>query len=193
MSRESILTEVSAERDRQDGMFGGATHDDTHTATDWVSILVRHLGLAVDDGSPAGVCLMNDHVAGADPKRYRRQMVRVAAIAVAAVEVWDRKSAEVAFSPAGAQSRQDAPEAAAEVVGQPQGQPTPTHYERMAQGVADQYGETALLLLNARSELEGHERGIEVVLASQASSAELKAAGERKFHPKNANGKGGGQ
>lgn len=91
--RASILAEVSAERDRQDGMFGGAGHDDTHSATDWVSILVRHLGLAVDDGSPAGVCLMTDHCAGADPVRYRRQMVRVAAIAVAAVETFDRKAA----------------------------------------------------------------------------------------------------
>lgn len=94
MSRESILNEVSAERERQDGMFGGMEHDATHSATDWISIIIRHLGLAVDDGSPAGICLMDDHCAGADPVRYRRQMVRVAAVAVAALEVFDFKMSQ---------------------------------------------------------------------------------------------------
>lgn len=91
--RAGILGEVSIERDRQDSLFGGADWDDQHSATDWVSIIVRHLGLAVDDGSPAGVCLLTDHCAGSDPVRYRRQMIRVAAIAVASVETFDRKAA----------------------------------------------------------------------------------------------------
>jgi hypothetical protein len=95
MCRVSILAEVSAERDRQDAMFGGSSHDDTHSATDWGAILIRHLGLAFDDGKPADVCLMNDHCAGYDSARYRRQMVRVAAIAVAALEVFHRKVAVV--------------------------------------------------------------------------------------------------
>jgi hypothetical protein len=92
MSRETIFREIAQERERQDSLFGGMEHDSTHSATDWVAIIIRHLGLAVDDGSPADVCLMSDHCAGADPVRYRRQMVRVAAVAVAALEVFDHKS-----------------------------------------------------------------------------------------------------
>jgi len=48
-----------------------------------MAIVVRHLGLAGNDGDAM-------IPSGADLHRYRKQMVRVAALAVAAVESIDR-------------------------------------------------------------------------------------------------------
>ncbi|MCC6419517.1 MAG: hypothetical protein IT429_14890 [Gemmataceae bacterium] len=79
MSLESVLAEVREERQQQDARWGGPEHDDRHSPWDWVAITVRHLGLAAEDGGQ-----------GVDPVRYRRQMIRVAALAVAAVEALDR-------------------------------------------------------------------------------------------------------
>lgn len=161
MSRESILAEVSAERERQDSLFGGACHDDTHSATDWVAILIRHLGLAVDDGSPAGVCFMNDHCAGADPARYRRQMVRVAAVAVAALETFDRKvGQEAGVLPA-------APAA-------PAAPPAPAA-DDWWQRLADQLGESVLLLDRVPSVVQGQDRSshLYAVRAAGATPWEL--------------------
>ena len=92
MSRKAVLQEIEAERQRQDALFGGPAHDDQHAMMDWVGILVRHLGLAVDDGMPSGGAT-NGHTACSNPARYRRQLVRVAAVSVAAIEAFDRKVA----------------------------------------------------------------------------------------------------
>ena len=72
MTREAILAEVSAERDRQQQYYGPA-HDDAHPDAVWLALLMRHAGLAILDGG----------VSEAD--RFERQMVRVAAVAVAAL------------------------------------------------------------------------------------------------------------
>lgn len=90
--RESVLAEVSAERGRQDELWGGPAHDDAHGANDWIAILARHVGLAAFDGGPHGVCRADGvPVAHHEPERFRRQMVRVAAVALAAVEAHDRR------------------------------------------------------------------------------------------------------
>lgn len=78
--RESVFDEIDFERMAQDAQWGGAAHDDGHTATEWVALLTRHLGLAVDDGT------------GAADERLRKQLVRVAALAVAAIEAQDRRT-----------------------------------------------------------------------------------------------------
>ncbi len=78
MSRDSIFSEITQERDAQDVLYGGAAHDDRHGPFTWIALLTRHLGLAVDDGG-------ND-----SQERFRRQMLRVAALAVAALESHDR-------------------------------------------------------------------------------------------------------
>jgi hypothetical protein len=80
MTTQSALAEVAAERAAQDAEWGGPTHDDRHLPWDWVALLTRHAGLAVTDGGGE-----------ADQVRFRRQMVRVAALAVAAVESIDRR------------------------------------------------------------------------------------------------------
>lgn len=94
MNHEPIYQEITAERTRQDALHGGARHDDRHTCTDWVALLVRHLGLAIDDGKPGAGTFhgpSNSHSLCENPARYRRQLVRVAAVAVAALEAFDRK------------------------------------------------------------------------------------------------------
>ncbi len=78
MSRDSIIAEINQERDAQDAMYGGIESDMRHSHNDWVAILVRQLGLAASDQ------------AAIDPVRWRRQMVRLAAAAVAALESHDR-------------------------------------------------------------------------------------------------------
>lgn len=79
MTQKRILAEVAEERTWQDSRWGGAEHDDRHTPAEWVALLARHLGLAVDDGGET-----------TDPERFRRQMIRLAALAVAAAESFDR-------------------------------------------------------------------------------------------------------
>ena len=80
-SREGIYRDIETERLAQDSRWGGAARDDSHREEDWAALVARHLGLAL--GESAGV--------GHDPARFRRQMVRVAALAVAAVESHDRR------------------------------------------------------------------------------------------------------
>lgn len=91
MTRESILSEVTAERQRQDGLWGGAAHDDSHDLADWLVILARHVGLGGWDGSPEDACHKTEATGKYDPARYRKQLVRVAAVAVAALESFDRR------------------------------------------------------------------------------------------------------
>ena len=76
------LKSVRVERAIQDDKWGGEDHDDRHTSHDWVAIIIRHLGRAV--------------MWPFDVDKFGEQMVRVAAIAVAAVEWADRLEKEQA-------------------------------------------------------------------------------------------------
>ncbi len=76
---DAIFDEIRDERRVQDRQWGGPAHDDARTRSEWVALLARHVGLAVDDGEPD----VSD--------RFRKQMVRVAALAVAALEAHGRK------------------------------------------------------------------------------------------------------
>lgn len=72
-----IYDEIQQERDLQDLKWGGPIHDDKHSSHDWIAYLVKHVGEAVRwpfalDG-------------------FRRQMIRVAALAVAATAWCDRR------------------------------------------------------------------------------------------------------
>lgn len=73
--RKAIFEEIVLERERQDAEWGGPPHDDSHEATDWIAYLAKHLGRAVT----------------LEPEVFRRQMVIVAALAVAAVEWCGRR------------------------------------------------------------------------------------------------------
>ncbi len=74
-----IMIEVTNERMVQDQEWG-IKRDDSHSEWGWIALLTRHAGLAVNDGLEK------------DVGRFRKQMVRVAAIAIAAVEAFDRKT-----------------------------------------------------------------------------------------------------
>lgn len=75
--RDMIILEVLSERYQQDRQWGGAAHDDQHGSHDWIAYLSKHLGKAV--------------VWPFDLITFRKQMVRVAALAVAAIEWADRR------------------------------------------------------------------------------------------------------
>ena len=83
MSQQTVLAEIASERQLQDAKWGGPRWDDSHSVNDWIAITARHLGLAGNDGDSD--LLDDDQV-----RRYRKQMLRVSALALAAVESIDR-------------------------------------------------------------------------------------------------------
>jgi hypothetical protein len=71
----SILEQVTYERIRQIGLFRGAKH----SPAGWAAILLTKQATA-----------LKAHASG-DPAAYRAEMVKVAAVAVAAIEAHDRR------------------------------------------------------------------------------------------------------
>ena len=70
--RLMAFRDVSAERNRQDEQWGGADHDDTHRAVDWIDCISKQL---------RRLCT----TAG-----RRERWVKIAALAIAAIESTDR-------------------------------------------------------------------------------------------------------
>lgn len=68
-----VLIEVAQERQHQDEKWGGPEHDDGHSIEEWKNFINRELR-AYTFGD----------------KNHRDRMVRVAALAVAAIESYDR-------------------------------------------------------------------------------------------------------
>lgn len=67
--------DVSAERNRQDEQWGGAQHDDRHNAADWVNCISKQLHLLCNNAE------------------RRARLVKIAALAIAAIESADRTAA----------------------------------------------------------------------------------------------------
>ena len=67
----SIYADIRNERKNQDRKWGGPSHDDCHDEQDWIAYVRRHTDKASYD--------------------FRKQMIRVAALVVAAAESYDRK------------------------------------------------------------------------------------------------------
>lgn len=79
MRMENILSDVRAERGRQDEKWGGPAHDDKHSAAEWVELIHYRAGRA-------------RAMAGAgDVEQTEHHLIQVAAIAVAAVEASQRQ------------------------------------------------------------------------------------------------------
>lgn len=72
-----VWHDIQKERESQNAKWGGPSHDDTHTSHDWLAYIIKHAGKAV--------------MWPFDFRVFRIQMVRVAALAVAAIEWCDRK------------------------------------------------------------------------------------------------------
>jgi hypothetical protein len=80
-----ILDEIVQERIHQDKKWGGPDHDDKHGPYAWVSFITTYLGQAISD-------IVNEKGSyEVNLRTFRYHMVKVAALAVAAVEMVDRK------------------------------------------------------------------------------------------------------
>ena len=79
---ERILGEIVNERDLQDRQWGGPEHDDQHGMMDWLNYIQKQSNQAT-----ALLC----HQEPGGPEQYRERMVKIAALAVAAIESYDRK------------------------------------------------------------------------------------------------------
>lgn len=75
-----VIAQVIAERFGQDRKWGGADHDDEHRRRDWLQYIREH----ADRATKA--------LKGKDLDEYRKQLVEIAALAVAAVESHDRNA-----------------------------------------------------------------------------------------------------
>jgi hypothetical protein len=72
----SIYEQIANERIEQDKKWGGSSHDDCHQNWEWIAYITKHAGKAV--------------MWPWNGPTFRCQMVRVAALAVAAIEWYDR-------------------------------------------------------------------------------------------------------
>ncbi len=73
--RDQILEEINKERERQEEIWG-VGFDDKNTRNDFVAYIAEYAG--------------RGSTYGASPAEFRKRMVQVAALAVSAVETFDR-------------------------------------------------------------------------------------------------------
>ena len=84
----SVLEEVLKEREYQIGKFGGyAVDDEKNMPNDWLSYIVAYGGKWFPGGFPPYSTSTLD--------QFRKSMVKVAALAVSAIQWVDRKMGEV--------------------------------------------------------------------------------------------------
>lgn len=70
---EKIIEEIRAERAAQDAQWGGPEHDDEHSPDDFMGFITRQVVKGAGDGSDV-----------------RERFVKIASLAVAALEMLDR-------------------------------------------------------------------------------------------------------
>lgn len=78
---ERVVLDVMAERDRQDAQWGGPVHDDTHNVFDWTRYIEQQIAKLGD--LPEGQL--------PTPEDARFRLVKIAALAFAAIESHDRE------------------------------------------------------------------------------------------------------
>jgi len=81
VARCGILAEIVVERGRQDAKWGGHAHDDTHDDWVWGKIIHNH------------TARLRRPTQGYTPENYRQILVEIGALAVAAIESYDRRHA----------------------------------------------------------------------------------------------------
>jgi hypothetical protein len=78
---QHVIDEIDAERARQDVQWGGPAHDDQHHPDEWIDYINKQ--------ARAGwLAAVTPH-----PVEYRERLVKIAALAVAALESMTRISA----------------------------------------------------------------------------------------------------
>ncbi len=84
---QEILDEIIAERERQDVKWGGPEHDDNHRLGDWLQFIE-------DRADYQRFVLEHPERASDSPylSDYRATLIKIAALAVAAIESFDRKA-----------------------------------------------------------------------------------------------------
>jgi hypothetical protein len=70
---DKIFEEIKFEREKQDKKYGGSSHDDEHNENDWIAFIIKQLGKSLT-------------------QTFRYQMIRVAALAISAIQWTDRKN-----------------------------------------------------------------------------------------------------
>lgn len=88
--RTAIIAEIHAERDKQDAQWGGPEHDDGHTSDEWFGFIEKQTSAYRAEASP--------YVAMDASARGR--LVKVAALAIAAIEAIDRNRGTVVLTDA---------------------------------------------------------------------------------------------
>ena len=79
MDIDKVLEQIKEVRRYQDEKWGGPAHDDGHTGFEWVEFIEKQVQGSVNPSSVNFVV-------------FREQMVRVAALAVAAIQWADRNA-----------------------------------------------------------------------------------------------------
>lgn len=77
--REDAIEDIRQERFAQHCEWGGDDHDDHHSSSDWIVFISKQLGKAVVH-----------EWSQAERSLFRSSMVKVGALAVAAIEWYDR-------------------------------------------------------------------------------------------------------
>lgn len=78
--RNKVLRDIETERQAQDAKWGGPDHDDEHDTEDWCMYIRKFVKRAEYDADELG-------------SRGRQHLIRIAALAVAAIESIDRTEA----------------------------------------------------------------------------------------------------
>lgn len=81
MTFPNVYQEIQDERSRQDVQWGGHEHDDEHARHEWNGFIAHQM-------SAAATAVVQD-----DQSAWRERMIKIAALAVAAVESHDRRVA----------------------------------------------------------------------------------------------------
>lgn len=93
---DRIFDDIAVERARQDARWGGPGHDDEHDLLDWRRFISEHMTTAFVASERATIAkipnpLPSEAAAAAARMECRRELVQAAALAVAALESFDRK------------------------------------------------------------------------------------------------------
>jgi hypothetical protein len=79
MYTETLMS-ILEERAQQDAQWGGEEHDDKHWPRDWMAFIRKQL-----DKANAEI-----YLPAFEPDEYRRRLVKIAALAAAAINAHDR-------------------------------------------------------------------------------------------------------